>query len=199
MYDGAATLSGISAVETLYVYGGTATLDGGVDVGSGWVTDDPYSEAGAGVLVLGADAAFEGFIMDAGEVRQDAYADMTVTESFSWTNGDINVAGNYNLRQGYPFPQAVQTPSRANRAGTANVLLDTMGDVRLDNVYTLDLRVDKAFTFGTVRFTPSMDIFNVTNVNTVLARRRLQGASNANNISGIVAPRVIRFGIRVNW
>jgi hypothetical protein len=112
---------------------------------------------------------------------------------------DINVAGNYNLRQGYPFPQAVQTPSRANRAGTINVLLDTMGDVRLDNAYTLDFRVDKAFTFGPARVTPSMDIFNLTNVNTVLARRRLQGASNANNISGIVAPRVIRFGVRVNW
>jgi hypothetical protein len=74
-----------------------------------------------------------------------------------------------------------------------------MGDVRLDNAYTLDLRVDKAFTFGPARVTPSMDIFNLTNVNTVLARRRLQGASNANNISGIIAPRVIRFGVRVNW
>ena len=47
--------------------------------------------------------------------------------------------------------------------------------------------------------TPSMDVFNATNVNTVLARRRLQGATNANNISGIIAPRVIRFGVRVNW
>jgi hypothetical protein len=44
-----------------------------------------------------------------------------------------------------------------------------------------------------------MDIFNATNVNTVLARRRNQAASNANNISGIVAPRVIRFGVRVTW
>ena len=74
-----------------------------------------------------------------------------------------------------------------------------MGAVRLDDMYLLDFRVDKAFTFGTARVTPSMDIFNLTNVNTVLARRRLQGASNANNISGIVAPRVIRFGVRVNW
>jgi hypothetical protein len=46
---------------------------------------------------------------------------------------------------------------------------------------------------------PSMDVFNLGNVNTVLARRRLQGASNANIISGIVAPRVIRFGVRVTW
>jgi hypothetical protein len=36
-------------------------------------------------------------------------------------------------------------------------------------------------------------------VNTVLAQRRNQNASNANLISGIVAPRVIRFGVRVTW
>ena len=70
---------------------------------------------------------------------------------------------------------------------------------RLPNAYTLDLRVDKAFTFRTLRLTPSVDLFNVTNVNTVLARRRLQGATNANSIGGIIAPRVIRFGVRMNW
>ena len=112
---------------------------------------------------------------------------------------DINLSGNYNLRQGYPFPQAVRTPSRLNRAGIADVILDPVGDVRLPNMYTLDFRVDKAFTFGAMRVVPSMDVFNLTNVNTVLAQRRLQGASNANFISGIVAPRVIRFGFRVNW
>jgi hypothetical protein len=112
---------------------------------------------------------------------------------------DINLAGNYQYRQGYPFPQAILTPSRANRAGTANVLLDPMGDVRLPNVYTLDFRVDKSFALGTMRIIPAMDVFNISNVNTTLAQRRLQAASNANNISGIVAPRVIRFGFRVTW
>jgi hypothetical protein len=112
---------------------------------------------------------------------------------------DISVSGFYNARQGYPFPQFILTPSRANAAGTANVLLDRMGDVRHPNLQTLDLRVEKSFTVGTARVSPSLDIFNATNVNTVLARRRNQAASNANLISGIVAPRVIRFGVRVTW
>jgi hypothetical protein len=112
---------------------------------------------------------------------------------------DINLAGTLNSRQGYPFPQAILTPSRANRAGTANVLLDTLGDVRLPNFSIVDFRIDKAFTFGTARIVPSMDVFNLFNSNTVLAYRRIQNASNGNNISGIVAPRVIRFGVRVNW
>jgi hypothetical protein len=55
-----------------------------------------------------------------------------------------------------------------------------------------------------------MDVFNLTNANTVLSRRRNQytfngttaagsTADNANLISSIISPRVIRFGLRVNW
>ncbi|MGH9314227.1 MAG: TonB-dependent receptor [Vicinamibacterales bacterium] len=112
---------------------------------------------------------------------------------------DINLAGFFQSRQGYPFPQAIRTPSRANRAGTADVLLDPLGEVRNPNLHYADFRVEKAFTFGTTRIVPGMDVFNIGNVNTVLARRRLQAAANANRISGIVAPRVIRFGVRVSW
>ena len=61
-----------------------------------------------------------------------------------------------------------------------------MGDVRFDSLFVADLRVDKAFSFGTFKIIPSMDAFNLTNGNTVLARRRIQNASNANYISGIV-------------
>jgi hypothetical protein len=111
---------------------------------------------------------------------------------------NINLAGFYQARQGYPFPQALRV-TRPNRGGTIDVFLDPMGDVRLPNLHYADFRVDKAFTFGQLRVIPSMEVFNVGNVNTVLARRRLQAASNANRISGIVAPRVIRFGVRLNW
>ena len=44
-----------------------------------------------------------------------------------------------------------------------------------------------------------MDLFNVTNNNTVQALQRQQNAATANNISAVVAPRVLRFGVRVNW
>ena len=113
--------------------------------------------------------------------------------------GNINLSGFYNARQGYPIEPSVLSPSRANRVGTVLVLLDPVGDVRLPNLQTLDVRVDKAFTFGTVRIMPSMEVFNLGNVNTDLARRRNQAASNANSIGGIVAPRIIRFGVRVTW
>jgi len=112
---------------------------------------------------------------------------------------DFSLAANYQIRQGYPFPQAIVTPTRANRAGTATVLLDPMGEVRHDNFQILDFRFERAFTFGDARVVPGLDVFNVSNGNTVLARRRNQNASNGNVVSGIVAPRVIRFGVRVQW
>ena len=112
----------------------------------------------------------------------------------------VNVAGNLNVRQGYPFPAAVRIASRANRAGLVDVLLEPIGDVRHPNFYNFDMRIDRAFGLGRgVRIIPSLDIFNITNVNTVLARRRFQAANNANQISGIIAPRVIRFGMRLQW
>jgi hypothetical protein len=39
----------------------------------------------------------------------------------------------------------------------------------------------------------------VTNNNTIQALQRQQNAATANNISSVVAPRVLRFGVRVNW
>ena len=117
--------------------------------------------------------------------------------SFPW---DINVAANYNARQGYLFPQAVLSPTRANRVGTVNVLLEPYGESRLDMLQTLDFNASKSFRlFNRVSLKGSVDVFNVGNVNTVLSRRRIQNASNANFVSGITAPRVIRFGIRMSF
>ncbi|MEW5982641.1 MAG: TonB-dependent receptor [Acidobacteriota bacterium] len=112
---------------------------------------------------------------------------------------EINLSAFFNARQGYPAPLYVQTPNRPFSAGRASIYLDRMGDNRLPNFWTIDFKVEKAFSIGQVRFIPSMDVFNLTNSNVVLAVRRLQTASNANNVSAIIAPRVIRFGVRATW
>ena len=113
--------------------------------------------------------------------------------------GDVNIAAHYNGRQGYPFPQFIQTPNRANGAGRDEVLLDRLGEVRLDNLHMVDFRLDKVLRLGPRSVTPTFEIFNLTNTNTVLAINRNQAASNANTISGIVAPRVIRLGVQVRF
>jgi hypothetical protein len=120
----------------------------------------------------------------------------------------VNVSAFYNARQGYPQEITVQVPScggavttncRANGAGTVDVLLNPVGETRLPNFQNLDFHVERAVKVSHLQFVPSLDVFNVANANTVQAIRSRQNASNANQIQAIVAPRVIRFGVRVNW
>jgi hypothetical protein len=111
----------------------------------------------------------------------------------------INVSAFYNTRQGYPFEPFILTPTRPNNGGQASVLLDAVGENRLPNFQNVDFHVERPITFMNAHLVPSMDIFNLGNFNTIQALQRQQNATNANQISSVVAPRVIRFGIRVNW
>ncbi len=113
----------------------------------------------------------------------------------------INAAAFYNARQGYPYIRSVLTPfNRPFSAGQATIYLDRRGDERLPNFQTVDFRVDKPFTiFGRMKVVASMDVFNLLNGNTTLSMRGGQNASNANTISSLLAPRVLRFGARVTW
>jgi hypothetical protein len=113
--------------------------------------------------------------------------------------GAVNVSAFYNARQGYPFEASIQSPSRANGAGIATILLDGVGTNRLPNYQNVDFHVERPVRVGTVRFIPSLDVFNVSNANTIQALQRTQNGAIANNISAVLAPRVARVGVRVNW
>jgi hypothetical protein len=113
--------------------------------------------------------------------------------------GSVNVSAFFNARQGYPFERFVQGPSRPNGAGIPSVLLDPVGDSRLPNYQNIDFHVERPIRASSVRLVPSLDIFNVANSNTIQAIRGTQNASNANQIQAILAPRVIRFGVKFNW
>jgi hypothetical protein len=123
---------------------------------------------------------------------------------------NVNLAANTQYRQGYPHPASIQVTNRPGGLGNIDVLIEPLGERRLENTFVLDLRVDRAFQVGRVRLVPSVDLFNATNANTEQSRRRrmasynhstqvLTPASNANNISSIIAPRIMRFGVRVTW
>lgn len=112
----------------------------------------------------------------------------------------INVAGFYNARDGYPYIREVLGPTRPLGASRPVIYLDKRGDERLPNFQTLDLRVDKMFSFaGRFKVIAGLDVFNVTNGNTTLSMRGRQNANNANTISQLTAPRVVRFGLRTTW
>jgi hypothetical protein len=54
----------------------------------------------------------------------------------------------------------------------------------------MDLRVDRTFKVGRTNVLPSFDMFNLLNANTVMGRRTNQNAADANEVFGILAPRI---------
>jgi carboxypeptidase family protein/TonB-dependent receptor-like protein len=111
----------------------------------------------------------------------------------------INVAATADARQGYPFAQAINIASRPNRAAAIAVLLDPVGEKRFQNFATMDFRVDRPFTVGKLKMVPSFDMFNLFNAATVMGQRTNQNATNANQVFGILAPRIARIGMVVTF
>ena len=52
---------------------------------------------------------------------------------------------------------------------------------------------------GGAKLLPSFDMFNMFNANTVMGQRANQNAANANQVFGILAPRIARVGLMVNF
>jgi hypothetical protein len=113
---------------------------------------------------------------------------------------EVNVGLNYFARQGFPFVRTILSPSRANRAGTIQIPLEPIGESRLAALQLLDLKVEKFIALPRgVRVSASVDVFNLANANTALVLRSQQNATNANQVSMILAPRIARFGLRLLW
>lgn len=112
---------------------------------------------------------------------------------------DIGISGFFNARQGYPFNRYLLTPSRTGGIGTANVDIDRWGDVRYDDFYQVDMRIEKQFTFGRTKWAAAVDVFNLLNSNVVLGREDQMNSTRANFVEEVLAPRVVRFGVRLNF
>jgi hypothetical protein len=116
---------------------------------------------------------------------------------FPWA---ITAAANFIGQAGSPLNPYLQSPNRTSSLGTVNVLLEPNNTHRYSNYYQLDLHVDKAIRFGGPRrVTLNADIFNAFNNNVVLTTQERQNTASANNITNLLAPRVARFGLKVNF
>jgi hypothetical protein len=128
---------------------------------------------------------------------------------FVQTKWSYNVTGLYQLpwdfslgasltgRQGYPRPFREEENTAA---GTTEVLLQPMGQLRFPNVYELDLRAAKDFRFlNRLGITLAADLFNVPNKRTVLQRETDLSVSTADYITEMQSPRVWRFSARISY
>src|SRR2546428_1267128 len=111
----------------------------------------------------------------------------------------MSAAGFYNVREGLQFNRTIQSPNRTGSLGTVNVSIEPQGTTHYPTFQQLDAHWDKTFRFDKRRFSFNVDAFNLVNASIVLARITRQDASNGNYISTILAPRIVRFGLKVNF
>ncbi|HET7618181.1 MAG TPA: TonB-dependent receptor plug domain-containing protein, partial [Vicinamibacterales bacterium] len=122
---------------------------------------------------------------------------------------EIQLGGNFRLESGPYITRTLDV--RGLNQGTITVNAEPRGSVTLDKLPTLDLRVGKIFHFGIHQMEVDMDIYNVTNSNTVYDVRRETGVISVNDSGdpngqvrdiarfgspiGVLGPRVVRFNV----
>ena len=122
---------------------------------------------------------------------------------------DIVVGGNFRLQSGEPITRTLNVTGLNQNPAGVEVNAEPRGDYVLPWLPTLDLRASKALRFGTQQLDLEVDMYNVTNANTVFGVRTLtglinvqQGGSGATNSiqqflspTGVLGPRIVRFNV----
>jgi hypothetical protein len=113
----------------------------------------------------------------------------------------MSVSAFYNLREGLQFNRTIQSPNRPGGGGTVNVLVEPQGSRHYPVHKQLDISWDKTVNFTRLirRITFSATAFNVLNASTVLGRETRQDFARANYVTSILAPRIVRFGAKVQF
>jgi len=111
----------------------------------------------------------------------------------SGSNQGYPYVSTYNLTRAGAATQGI-TLTRASQ----NITLSQRGDERLPTVTLADIRISRAFQFGSRKIVPTLDIFNIANVSTVVSLN--------NSVSGtylepreIISPRIIRVGFAIDF
>ena len=88
----------------------------------------------------------------------------------------------------------VPTLTRSSQA----VPVEPNDAARYENIVLLDLRFGRSFTAKGLRFQPFLDLYNLTNANTVLAEVTTLGSS-LGRVSATINPRILKFGAKMEF
>jgi hypothetical protein len=112
---------------------------------------------------------------------------------------DVGVSGSWKVQSGFNFARtiSVNMPVEGNRT----IRVEPITANRYPSVAILDFRLDKSFEMGRFgRVTPTLDVFNAMNSGVPTTVRRTNTATAPfKEVTAILNPRVIRFGIRFNF
>ncbi len=110
----------------------------------------------------------------------------------------FGAAAALSARQGLPYARGVTSPNRG-ALGSTVVDIGRYGSERYPAVSRLDWRIDRAFRAGHTKIVPVLDVSNALNSSAVLARNRVQNTPSANDVTQILAPRLVHLGARVTF
>jgi hypothetical protein len=108
----------------------------------------------------------------------------------------------------WPAPNAVIAPSLgrplSNNAANATVNLIAPNTIYGEGLNQLDLRLAKILRFGPTRTTINLDIYNVTNANTILTQNNnfvplAGGGARWQVPTSILQPRFFKMGAQLDW
>lgn len=115
----------------------------------------------------------------------------------------FNIAASFFGREGFPYPKWVainpDSGGPGSPFGIRDVLVGKLDDDRHDNVYNLDVRLEKIVTVNPLQIGLALDVFNVLNADTVLQRNGRLNIATFNRIDEVQAPRVVRVGARLSF
>ncbi|MCI0417216.1 TonB-dependent receptor [bacterium] len=117
---------------------------------------------------------------------------------------DLSFGGFIRYQQGFPQPLFGQVGSGLNLsnfyAAGRLILLEPIGARRYENIFTLDLNVQKVLELSDYgRITLGVDVFNVTNSNTVIQRERRVTTGTFNALQENLSPRAVRLGFKYSF
>jgi hypothetical protein len=118
---------------------------------------------------------------------------------------DFNFAGSLVSNTGYPFVSTFNLTQAAARnlgisltRSSQTIDLTERGEERLPNVTLADFRISRTFRFGNRRIIPQLDVFNISNADTVVSLQSAVGGTYLNPRE-ILSPRIIRVGFSLDF
>lgn len=121
-------------------------------------------------------------------------------------NGNYQLPHNFEIgtslfmRQGYTYPIVLRINNGGD--GALRVLANgtKLDSKRYKTLWTADFRLANKIKMGTrVSADVTLDLFNAFNNNTILGRNRQANSGSFGNPSDVLAPRILRLGMRLNF
>lgn len=110
---------------------------------------------------------------------------------------DVGMSGSWKVQSGGNWGRSLSVAFPGD--GTRTVRVEPVTANRGETVQILDVRFDKSFRFaGSARLTAMVDTFNLTNAGTVTTFRNATG-STYKEVTALLDPRIVRFGIRLDF